>query len=71
MTQAHNNTLHNYNVSQLRINTWNSLKHTTREITRIKEGEDGHQSALDSISNDLNQLSIIEKIFCFSRANSR
>jgi arginine decarboxylase len=65
MTQAHNNTLHNYNVSQLRINTWNSLKHTTREITRIKEGDDGYESALDSISQDLHKLSIIEHYFAF------
>jgi len=65
MTQTQNSTFHNYNVSQLRINTWNNLKHATREITGKKTDNRDYQLAWEVISTSLNQLAIIEQYFAF------
>ena len=65
MTESFTNKLHNYNVSQLRINTWNSLKHTTREILTLEKSDDQYEADWKIISNDLDRLAIIEQYFAF------
>ena len=65
MTKSHTNKLHNYNVSQLRINTWNGLKHASREILSIKENAELYQNTWDIILEHIGKLSIIEQYFAF------
>lgn len=65
MNKSLKNTPHNYNVSQLRLNTWNSLKHATREILSLSEKDKEYKKLYSLILENLKQLNIIEHYFAY------
>ena len=61
---------HNYNVSQLRANTWNGLKHKSNELFIEGIESPGFENLNLQVKSVLDDLQIIEQYFAFPGLDS-
>jgi len=65
MTAILNKAQQNYNVAQLRKNTWNELKHLANKISRCHAGSQQCIIFKKEIAHNIKDLEVIEKYFAF------
>ncbi len=65
MSELHNKPQPNFNVAQLRINTWNDLKKKAEILVKSQAESEEFNLVFTDLKEDLAKLKVIEKFFSF------